>query len=51
MVAAQEAPPKTAKGPKLRTVDAGKVDKAELSQLLTRPRIDFDSILHTVREA
>ena len=51
MVAAQEAPPKTAKGPKLRTVDARKVDKAELSRLLTRPRIDFDSILHTVREA
>lgn len=49
MVAAQEAPPKAAKGPKLRTFDAKSLDKAQLSEILTRPRIDFDSILHTVR--
>ena len=48
MVAAQEAPPKATQELKLRTFDSKSLDKAQLSNILTRPRIDFDSILHTV---
>lgn len=50
MVAAQEALPKSVQGPTLRTFDTKSMDKAQLSKALTRPRIDFDSILHTVRK-
>lgn len=49
MVAAQEAPTQAAQGPKLRVLDTKSLNKAQLSEALLRPRIDFDSILHTVR--